>query len=122
MTHGPPKGILDWCPQGSVGCKNVLEAIRRIKPIMHCFGHIHESNGVEIVDWKKPAPDRLSPGKNEAIHRYFDDPYPNLYPQPFMWKDGHGDRTLVVNDAIVTGDNKSEQAPWLISLDLPCLL
>lgn len=55
MTHGPPKGILDGCPQGNVGCRNLLRALRRAKPLMHCFGHIHEGNGVEIVDWDAEA-------------------------------------------------------------------
>lgn len=47
----PPKGILDGHPQGNVGCKNLLQALRRIKPLMHYFGHIHEGNGVEVVHW-----------------------------------------------------------------------
>ena len=53
MTHGPPKEVLDLCPQGNVGCDILLQAIHRVKPLMHCFGHIHESSGVEIIDWKK---------------------------------------------------------------------
>ena len=119
MTHGPPKGILDCCPQGNVGCENVLQAIRRVKPMMHCFGHIHESNGFEIIDWKKATTYSPPTRKNEALHRYFEDPPENPYPEPFMWKYGHGDRTLAVNAAIMTGDNKPEQAPWLVSLNLP---
>lgn len=121
MTHGPPKGTLDWCPQGHVGCENVLRAIRRVKPLMHCFGHIHEGNGIEIIDWKKPDTDKPSPQKNEAVHRYFEEhPTTNPYPQPLVWKDGHGARTLAVNAAIMTGGNQPNNAPWLISLDLPC--
>ena len=50
MTHGPPRGILDWCPQGNVGCPNLFHALRRVKPLMHCFGHIHEGNGIEVID------------------------------------------------------------------------
>ena len=120
MTHGPPEGTLDWCPQGNVGCENLFRAVRRAKPLMHCFGHIHEGNGVEIIDWKKPATDELPSGRNEAVHRYFEeDPIENPYPQPFVWKDGHGDRTLAVNAALMTGANKPENAPWIISLDLP---
>ena len=120
MTHGPPKWILDRCPHGNVGCENLLQAMRRVKPKMHCFGHIHEGNGVEVIDWKKFATDEPWPGKNEAVHRYFEeDRTENPYPQPLMWKGGDGDRTLAVNAAIMTGDNKPENAPWLISLGLP---
>ena len=53
MTHGPPKGILKWCPQGNVGCPNLLTAIQRVKLLMHCFGHIHESHGFKMVDWNE---------------------------------------------------------------------
>ncbi|KAL9132423.1 MAG: hypothetical protein Q9175_006402 [Cornicularia normoerica] len=121
MTHGPPRGILDRCPQGNMGCDNLLQAIRRVKPIMHCFGHIHEGNGVEVIDWKKPATDKPALRKTtEAVHRHFEeDRTENPYPEPFMWKDGHGDRTLAINAAIMTENNRPGNAPWLISLDLP---
>ncbi|KAL8819778.1 MAG: hypothetical protein Q9191_007656 [Dirinaria sp. TL-2023a] len=109
MTHGPPKGILDGCAQGNAGCDNILQAIRRVKPMMHCFGHIHEGNGIKVVDWKRATGEAF--GEGNAIQ--------NPYPDPFVWKDGHGDRTLAVNAAIMTADNKPENAPWLISLDLP---
>lgn len=109
MTHGPPKGILDACPQGSVGCENLLWAVRRVKPRMHCFGHIHEGNGGRVVDWERPA------GDEEGVIE-------NAYPEPFVWEGGHGGQTLVVNAAIMTGDNKPENAPWLISLELPCAI
>ena len=109
MTHGPPKGILDSCSQGNVGCENILQVIRKVKPMMHCFGHIHEGNGVKVVDWKRPVGETFTD----------EDPIKNLYPEPFIWKDGHGDRTLAVNAAIMTDDNQPENAPWLISLDLP---
>lgn len=123
MTHGPPHGILDWCAQGNVGCPNLLQAIRRAKPTMHCFGHIHEGHGIEVIDWKKknplakPAPAR----KNEAIHRFFEeDPIENPYPEPFVWGGAErGGRTLAVNAAIMTGGYKPENAPWLVRLDLP---
>lgn len=91
--------------------------------MMHCFGHIHEGNGIEVVDWTKPAANKSPPRKNEAVHRHFEeDPIENPYPQPFTWKFGHGDRTLAVNAAIMTETNKPENAPWLISLDLPSSL
>ena len=121
MTHGPPRGILDRCPQGSVGCENLLWAIRRAKPLMHCFGHIHEANGIEVIDWNKAAAEQPhKPGNNEAVQRCFeDDSTENPYPEPFVWEDGWGDRTLTVNASIMTGDYKPENAPWLTSLNLP---
>lgn len=120
MTHGPPYGILDWCAQGSVGCPNLLRAIRRAKPAMHCFGHIHEGHGVEVIDWKKSPPKPEPARKNEAIHRFFEEePIENPYPEGFVWEGGQGRKTLAVNAAIMTGEYKPENAPWLVRLDLP---
>ena len=48
ITHGPPQGILDWCPGGSVGCTELLQRTTELKHLKyHFFGHIHEGYGVE---------------------------------------------------------------------------
>lgn len=49
ITHTPPYMILDYVKQnklheGSLTLRN--EVIQRIKPQIHCFGHIHESYGI----------------------------------------------------------------------------
>jgi Icc-related predicted phosphoesterase len=47
ITHTPPFGILDRTRLGkNVGCKDLAEAVQRIKPKAHIFGHIHESAGI----------------------------------------------------------------------------
>lgn len=47
VTHGPPKGILDMTEDGfAAGCLDLKNAILdRVKPKIHCFGHIHEGGG-----------------------------------------------------------------------------
>jgi Icc-related predicted phosphoesterase len=46
VTHTPPYGIGDRTSRGeSVGCEELLAAVRRIKPKLHVFGHIHEGYG-----------------------------------------------------------------------------
>ena len=46
ITHGPPLGILDCSRQGlHLGCAILKEAVRKIKPVVHAFGHIHEGYG-----------------------------------------------------------------------------
>ncbi|MCU0866457.1 MAG: metallophosphoesterase, partial [Planctomycetes bacterium] len=46
VTHGPPAGILDRTDQGdAVGCADLLAAVRRVRPKLHVFGHIHEAYG-----------------------------------------------------------------------------
>jgi hypothetical protein len=34
-----------------VGCPHLLRAVIRAKPLIHCFGHIHEAWGAERVSW-----------------------------------------------------------------------
>lgn len=52
VTHGPPHGILDLVPRDNlqgyehIGCKDLLRAVRKVKPRLHIFGHIHEGYGV----------------------------------------------------------------------------
>ncbi|KAH8680790.1 Metallo-dependent phosphatase-like protein [Xylariales sp. PMI_506] len=53
ITHGPPKGVLDRteCKQHG-GCESLVEAIFQAKPLLHCFGHIHEGWGSKLVTWR----------------------------------------------------------------------
>lgn len=47
ITHGPPKGILDVTREGlSVGDPALTQALSRVRPKIHAFGHIHEANGI----------------------------------------------------------------------------
>ena len=49
LTHGPPKGILDRCSDGSeAGCEDLLFKIQEVRPLIHVFGHIHEGYGVKF--------------------------------------------------------------------------
>lgn len=46
ITHGPPQGYCDETYLGeSVGCADLLDAVRRVRPKYHIFGHIHEAYG-----------------------------------------------------------------------------
>jgi Icc-related predicted phosphoesterase len=48
ITHTPPYGILDLPTSGDInlGCPYLLEAVKRIRPRLHVFGHVHASHGV----------------------------------------------------------------------------
>lgn len=50
-THGPPRAILDQCPEHA-GCEKLLRASRTARPRMHGFDHIHEAGGAKFVDWE----------------------------------------------------------------------
>jgi predicted phosphodiesterase len=57
VTHGPPEGILDMVGVGKAvdghdhaGCEELREAVLRLRPRLHVFGHIHEGYGREALD------------------------------------------------------------------------
>ena len=52
ITHGPPKGILDYTEydRDNVGCSLLLEKVKQVKPKVHVFGHIHEARGKKEID------------------------------------------------------------------------
>jgi Icc-related predicted phosphoesterase len=46
LTHGPPHGILDRTATGDqAGCEALRAAVRRVRPRLHVFGHIHDGHG-----------------------------------------------------------------------------
>ena len=46
ITHGPVYGHLDQViNEEHVGCKDLLERVKEIKPKVHVCGHVHESYG-----------------------------------------------------------------------------
>lgn len=51
ITHGPVYGILDRCFDGRlVGCEELLETVKRVKPRIYACGHIHEDYGSLELD------------------------------------------------------------------------
>ena len=51
ITHTPPRGCLDLSYNRNhqlefCGCSNLLKNIFRVKPKLHCYGHIHSCEGV----------------------------------------------------------------------------
>jgi Icc-related predicted phosphoesterase len=117
MTHGPPHSILDQVDGQNLGCLNLLRAVSRVKPIMHCFGHIHEGHGANIVTWKPDGsvkdPSSATPLETEQVNEY---PYTN------EWPIKSGKQTLMVNAAIMMNAAKGmlpNYKPFIVALDLP---
>lgn len=51
VTHSPPKGILDRTQRKHrVGSSSLYDAVKRIRPKLHVFGHIHEGYGQIVID------------------------------------------------------------------------
>ena len=51
VTHGPPYGQNDALKGGRrVGCQDLAQAIRRVRPMLHVCGHIHQAYGASQDD------------------------------------------------------------------------
>ena len=72
ITHGPPKGILDYThDRERAGCADLFAANARARPRVHCFGHIHEGWGGKLVSWRdtgKETPNHFTAIDNERSH------------------------------------------------------
>jgi Icc-related predicted phosphoesterase len=56
VTHGPPKGMLDMNQEFEMcGCKSLLVAVSKIKPIFSLFGHVHSNEKVNNSGIRKIA-------------------------------------------------------------------
>lgn len=47
VTHGPPAGFGDRAGMSErAGCDDLVAAVRRTRPALHLFGHIHQDGGL----------------------------------------------------------------------------
>lgn len=113
MTHGPPKDILDWTAHGNVGCEALLRAVSRARPLLYCFGHIHEAYGSNVITWKDDKT-KIGAAAIESESRQ-----PNGYPESSNWPIRPGQETLMVNAAIMDLSYRPRNAPWIVELSLP---
>lgn len=51
VTHTPPKYILDDWSGVAEGCPSLLNEVKRQRPALHIFGHVHPAHGEELVAW-----------------------------------------------------------------------
>lgn len=86
MTHGPPLGCRDYVPRvrDHVGCAQLAQHVtQRIRPAVHCFGHIHEGHGMmqhlgvcfvnaSIMPWGKLGHTDLNPATVFTLTRLSD--------------------------------------------------
>ena len=107
MTHGPPKGVLDSCAQGNVGCENLLRAVGRVRPLAHCFGHVHEGYGVGVMDWEEGKLGKVDVQKGEEGGV-------GVVKAEVV----RGRETLMVNAAIMDGENRPVNRPWVVEISL----
>lgn len=119
ITHGPPLGYMD---KDGLGCKDLREALWRIKPLAHVFGHIHEGHGSLILRYNQMQRDyeaavsdwKMAITKNRTLEnagKYIPQhirlssrlPFPRLPHETEVMKEGlrqNQQETLLVNASI----------------------
>lgn len=144
ITHGPPKGVLDYTDSRTrAGSPSLFAAIARAKPTLHCFGHIHEGWGAKLVSWRdeiSKEPSHFTDVDNEQsvvleslagiTARKFDDPdtvATKMEKRNTYSKQGYcaatgpasrGKQTLFLNASIEGPEEDRQQLPWMVDLDL----
>nr|POE59177.1 putative rhamnogalacturonate lyase c [Quercus suber] len=145
MTHSPPKGVLDYTDSRErAGSSSLFAAVAKGKPLLHCFGHIHEAWGAKMISWRSDigeSPTHFTAIDNDksrtietlaAIRpRKRDSPSRELekaekraaheqkgycYAGSFMRR---GEETLFVNAAAQETDEHVRQLPWMADISLP---
>ncbi|KAI9370038.1 Metallo-dependent phosphatase-like protein [Aspergillus egyptiacus] len=131
MTHGPPRGIMDLTySNGRAGCPRLFEALARARPLMHCFGHIHEGWGAKVVKWREQISERpshfsdIDHGRSTVIGRLADLGQGTRVLESSHCRDDHapvsaGTHTLFVNAAVEGTDEFPTHPLWQIDLELP---
>ena len=145
MTHSPPHGLLDYTGSKTrAGSPGLFAAIARAKAKVHCFGHIHESWGAKLVQWRAELSDepsqftaidnnasRLIESRATLNNGKYDDEdllqskaakRDHLEAQGYCKVDiptSDKEQTLFVNAAIEGVEENAQHLPWLLELQLP---
>ncbi|GFF33102.1 metallophosphoesterase domain-containing protein 1 [Aspergillus lentulus] len=120
ITHGPPAGVLDTVVNGgSVGCEGLFAAVKRARPRVHVFGHIHEGYGALRGEWGADMTlggtkvvcdeDRVREERGAYVDVSADSGRPLRF----------GEETLFVNASVLNERYRAVNAPWVVDLDLP---
>ncbi|RAH83622.1 hypothetical protein BO86DRAFT_309028 [Aspergillus japonicus CBS 114.51] len=121
ITHGPPYGILDHVVPNhvSVGCEHLYRAVRRARPRLHVFGHIHEGYGAMRREWSTGNDSIIQcdqPRTREEHCARVDVSKASMMPL------NPGQETLFVNASVVNVQYHPINAPWLVEMELPVVV
>lgn len=96
---------MNLCVNVNVGCEHLLRAVKRAKPLLHCFGHIHETRGAQVVSWNDDGNglEKAEVSQEQEINLGIE----------------HGKETLMINASISDENHQPKNAPFVITLALP---
>jgi hypothetical protein len=142
VTHGPPRGVLDrsWMTGQHAGSAVLYAAVARARPRLHCFGHIHEGWGAELVTWREERDKKnrstvlanlgsILPLKGDAVDMVEEkERRLGEYARGKCVKTSHcagdvlpvvpGENTLFVNAAVLGAPMRP---PWVVDIELPAV-
>lgn len=149
VTHGPPQGVLDRTQSRErAGSPSLFAAVARARPMVHCFGHIHEAWGARLVRWRDALDESVMPSHFNAIDNGQSktiaslstlvsertetevgedndgpDPKPRTYAKAAISRGGDSPgevrtHTMFVNASIQGLSEGQSQLPWIVDLDL----
>ena len=84
--------------------------MQRVRPLMHCFGHIHEGYGVEMKHWGGESDGAAQAASASQVGTE------RGCREDFALR--RGEDTLIVNAAIMDDENSPTHAPWIVELEL----
>lgn len=122
MTHTAPLGVWDHTDKGgNVGCANLLRAMQRARPLLHCYGHIHEARGALLASWKPRHRRAGGEGAADLREPVFERrrQLPDTYPTPVDCAVDFGHETLMVNASVMDANKMLRNRPYIFELDLP---
>jgi Icc-related predicted phosphoesterase len=147
ITHGPPLGLFDQTASNSRGgSASLFRAIAKVRPRLHCFGHMHSGWGAKLVTWREETSEEteishftaIDNEKSKLIERLatlqgrkFDtedmkaEKVARL--EDFMKRgycaaanlDAGKDQTIFVNAAIEGTEEYPKHLPWAVEIMLP---
>lgn len=123
ITHTPPAGHVDTSKHWQEGgCPSLMQALRRVRPVLHVCGHHHEGQGAEMIHWA------ASPGQADSV-TVWEDPGAGNKKQSlfdiarFRTSPGASAGTAVVNASIMAKSwgqgSKAFNKPIVVDVELP---
>ncbi|KAH8898905.1 Ser/Thr protein phosphatase family protein [Thozetella sp. PMI_491] len=124
VTHGPPQPPgsaaqisdasksyrLDLSKGEHLGCPRLWEAIVRVKPKLHCFGHIHEGHGAQMAKFDGGV---VTFTDTEVVHRGG-----ALFINSIASIASSAEKTLMVNASIMRYEEEKLNSPWVVDMIL----
>lgn len=103
------------------GCDKLFRAMERAKPLVHCFGHIHEGYGAQVMDWEtRDVSDAVVSFASgvEAAGEGGGKGDKNGLPVINVCAGERGRKTAFFNAAIMRHGEEEGNKPWIIELDV----